>query len=249
MNAAAWVLIGSVVPVVGCAWLSGRWLAPWAGRWWWADLAGIGVTYGAGVLAPPLGWVVVSWPPLVDLDGPWFALAGLYAAAVAGLATVVGASAAGLVVAGGRPRARDLGVGVATGLATAALSLLLLYVARRWGAGASEIPPGVLDMRLPEWARWGAVGLVVGVVPLIEEALFRGAVFGVLARRFGAPVALTVTAAAFGLAHGSDVAVLASTLAYGVAWGYLRARTGSIWAGVVAHLTTNLLALLTTAVG
>lgn len=83
------------------------------------------------------------------------------------------------------------------------------------------------------------VTLVV-VAPVAEEILFRGYLYGKL-RRLGLVAAALVTSVAFAFLHGQwnvalDVFVLSLVLCG------LREITGSIWAGVVLHMTKNSIA-------
>lgn len=80
------------------------------------------------------------------------------------------------------------------------------------------------------------VTLVV-VAPLAEELLFRGYLYGKL-RQYGVAVAMITTSLTFAFLHGQwnvalDVFVLSLVLCS------LREMTGSIWAGVVLHMTKN----------
>jgi membrane protease YdiL (CAAX protease family) len=84
------------------------------------------------------------------------------------------------------------------------------------------------------------VTLVV-LAPLAEETLFRGYLYGKLKRYVPAIWAAVATSLLFGVAHfqlnvGIDVFVLSLILCG------LRSLTGSIWAGVLVHMTKNALA-------
>lgn len=245
LPAVAFVLVGVAELIV--AGPLGRALVRFAGRWWWVDIGALVGVYLSGSFLPPAVWLVLTWPASFDFDSAWIWAGGVFVAAAAGLATVVFAIRAGLDVGNARPTAGAVAVGVAVGLVSALLSVGFVLIAALLGAPTVEqgVAQASLDQDLPSWVRWGAAALTVGVVPVVEEAIFRGVVYGILSRRFGAPAALTLTAVAFGVFHGSEPAVLASTLSFGVAWGYLRALTGSIWPGVAAHATNNALALAT----
>lgn len=97
----------------------------------------------------------------------------------------------------------------------------------------------------------------VMTVPFVEEAMWRGVVFTLLLRAFETAVArpdattLTVwsTGVAFGLLHLGNLLVGVSpgfvvlqtlnATVWGVAYGYTRALTGSIWPAVVMHAAMN----------
>jgi membrane protease YdiL (CAAX protease family) len=101
---------------------------------------------------------------------------------------------------------------------------------------------GLTPTRLPHGGEWLtlAVGLVLlgMLVPLCEELLFRGLGFAAV-QRFAVPV----TATAFAIAHGLP-ALLPPVFVAGLALGELRRRTGSLWPGVAAHATVNVLGIL-----
>ena len=96
----------------------------------------------------------------------------------------------------------------------------------------------------PERATQFAANFVVFslVGPTVEELTFRGLGYSLL-ERFGRPTAIVVVAIAFGLAHGLVIGfpILA---AFGGALAYLRARTGSLFPGILLHASFNLIALL-----
>lgn len=86
-------------------------------------------------------------------------------------------------------------------------------------------------------------GLVITtVVPLGEEVFFRG--LGVRALQpLGDVAAVAGTAVAFALAHGL-LAGLPPLFLFGLAVGWVRLRSGSVWPAVVAHGLYNGLGLL-----
>ena len=80
--------------------------------------------------------------------------------------------------------------------------------------------------------------LVVAVVaPIVEELTFRGLGFGLLSK-YGVRVALVGTAVLFGLVHGFLVA-LPLFVIVGLALGWLRMRSGSVYPGMVMHGLCN----------
>ncbi len=96
------------------------------------------------------------------------------------------------------------------------------------------------------------VAIPFGTV-VLEELAFRGTLLGLLRRRLSTPTAVGVMAVLFGLWHvknvwhdtGGGVAVgavlgtfLATTVA-GVGFGWLRVRSDSLVAPVLAHVATN----------
>jgi membrane protease YdiL (CAAX protease family) len=78
------------------------------------------------------------------------------------------------------------------------------------------------------------------VAPLGEELLFRGAIFGTLARAGGVGLPIVGSAALFGLMHLTPGHAAAAFVS-GLGLGWMRAVTGSVWPCVVAHALNNLL--------
>jgi len=83
------------------------------------------------------------------------------------------------------------------------------------------------------------------LVPLTEELLFRGLIFRWLRQRLDFWPAAFVSAAIFGIAHGSaDKAVIAGLLGLPLAWLFEKSR--SLAPAILLHQTYNSLALLLT---
>jgi membrane protease YdiL (CAAX protease family) len=84
--------------------------------------------------------------------------------------------------------------------------------------------------------------LSVTLAPFMEELFFRGLLYPVLARRFGAGVGIFLTGAAFGLLHGAQLkyswAVLIIFLV-GMALTAVRAVTKSVAASFLVHVGYN----------
>jgi membrane protease YdiL (CAAX protease family) len=81
--------------------------------------------------------------------------------------------------------------------------------------------------------------LALALYPAIcEELLYRGAIFGLLLRGRSVGSALVLQAALFALAHGAAQRLL-WTFTFGLLTGWLRLRTGSLWAGMWVHLLFN----------
>jgi membrane protease YdiL (CAAX protease family) len=78
---------------------------------------------------------------------------------------------------------------------------------------------------------------IVFIGPIVEELLYRGVGIGLL-ERWGAPVAIGLTALMFGLGHGLLLSFPAFVW-FGVVTGWLRVRTDSLYAPVLAHCVFN----------
>jgi hypothetical protein len=85
--------------------------------------------------------------------------------------------------------------------------------------------------------------VVTLVAPFVEELLYRGLGYGLLAPFTGPWPAIIVTGLAFGLAHGLVLGLPVLTI-FGVTLGWLRSRTGSVYPGMVVHGLFNAAALI-----
>jgi len=84
-----------------------------------------------------------------------------------------------------------------------------------------------------------AIVVAAGVLgPAIEEMLFRGGMYGGLLRRHGALRTVLGIALLFALAHREPRNIVPDFLG-GVAMGYLRWASGSIWPAVLLHAAFN----------
>lgn len=104
-------------------------------------------------------------------------------------------------------------------------------------------------------ARLAVVALfTVGVVPFVEELLFRGVLISALLERGPADPearrrrALIVSSVLFGLIH-IEPAVIVPTMVLGAAAGILRLRSASLWPAVTLHAANNAVATAVLAAG
>jgi sodium transport system permease protein len=103
-------------------------------------------------------------------------------------------------------------------------------------------PPQFLEKFTQELALDGVplpiVVLVLAVLPATcEEFVFRGFIYSGL-RRLGPWTAIVATATLFGIMHGSVYRFLPTTT-LGIALGYMRWRSGSLFPGILMHATNN----------
>ena len=132
-------------------------------------------------------------------------------------------------------------------LGLAAVALLVI-----WAAAAALSPfldaSGEQGLVPTEWdpSRAGAFAAffvsVTVVAPTVEELTYRGLGFALLAP-YGAALAVVVTAVLFGAAHGLVVG-LPVLVVFGLAIGWLRARTGSVYPAMLLHAVFNGTALV-----
>ena len=93
----------------------------------------------------------------------------------------------------------------------------------------------------------GLVHNVVGaftisvLAPLLEEAMFRGAMQGYMMRRFNPWVGIVVAALVFGLFHMNPVQIMYATL-LGIVFGWIYYRTRSLMSVIVGHVLNNSMA-------
>ncbi|WP_437734985.1 ABC transporter permease subunit/CPBP intramembrane protease [Sorangium sp. So ce1335] len=112
----------------------------------------------------------------------------------------------------------------------------------RWFPPPERFARELGDLVLLGGQPYPVVLLLVAVTPAVcEELLFRGLVYAGL-RRAGPAAAIGVAALLFGLAHGSVYRLL-PTFSLGLALGYARHRTGSVFAGMLLHAVNNGLAV------
>jgi membrane protease YdiL (CAAX protease family) len=79
--------------------------------------------------------------------------------------------------------------------------------------------------------------LVVVIAPVVEELLFRGVGYALLAR-FGQYTAIVLVGLSFALVHGL-IAGFAVIAVFGAGLAYLRAKTDSIYPGMLLHASFN----------
>jgi membrane protease YdiL (CAAX protease family) len=134
------------------------------------------------------------------------------------------------------PRSWWRGTGLALGGVVAAIVGAAILLALTNAGDEQNLAPEDWDS-----SRAGAYAAsflaIVFIGPIVEELLYRGAGMGLL-ERFGAPVAIGVTALMFAFGHGLLLSFPAF-LWFGVVTGWLRVRTGSLYPPVVAHCLFN----------
>jgi hypothetical protein len=98
-----------------------------------------------------------------------------------------------------------------------------------------------MEMLQPAWLGFA---LLVVLAPLSEELLFRGFVYGGLAgSRIGPVGAILVSSGIWTVIHVQYTwLVMTQIFIYGVVFGVVRWRSGSLWPPMVTHGVVNLLA-------
>src|SRR5207253_10968923 len=103
--------------------------------------------------------------------------------------------------------------------------------------------PYTTPFRSPAVAATSLLGTVL-FAPVFEEIVFRGLLYATLRRRLAWPIAATLSAAVFALAHGYGAAGFGSVFLSGLLWAIAYERTGSLLPNTVAHLVNNVAAAL-----
>lgn len=171
---------------------------------------------------------------------------GLIFTALSGLAGLAGLAAAMLVR--GRPLAafgfraagrRWLLIGIAGGVvAFVAKAIAITIVVKLTGAGTDLQNIYAAGGSGGIWSLLLATLFLAVLTPLGEEFVFRGIVANALLR-YGAVVGVAGSALIFALMHGINF-VFPAALIVGLFNAELFRRTGSVWPGVVLHITFNL---------
>jgi len=83
----------------------------------------------------------------------------------------------------------------------------------------------------------------VTVAPIVEETIFRGYIYPVIARRFGIRTSIVVTGTLFGMLHAAQLwggwAQIALLILVGIVFTYVRSQTRTVLASYLVHLGYN----------
>src|SRR4029077_20380244 len=92
------------------------------------------------------------------------------------------------------------------------------------------------------------MGFGILVAPLVEETMFRGFLYPVIARRFGTGAGVVITGALFGAMHAQQLwggwGQIVLLILVGILLTWVRARTGTVTASYLVHLGYNTLLFL-----
>lgn len=193
---------------------------------------------------PALWW----WAPAVTgvvalLARPWFLPAGV--AVEWRVAFFVALGAGGLAWRPDRSASRRAPKTGRSGTQNDAAGWMLSLAALGVGAVAFTLGRAVVELPVRPWGLAVAVGLNA-LAAVAEEAFFRRYLYGLVAERYGAAVAVAVTAGAFAVVHVTVWGwwVLPLDLAAGLVLSWQRAATGRWSVPAATHVLANTLALL-----
>ncbi len=113
-----------------------------------------------------------------------------------------------------------------------------------YGLFGSSSPPTRQSVEGLSSLDWQLVLVLVVLIPLSEEIIFRGWLLERCSRVIGAYWALPISAVAFSAIHPIGLFGNVLLLLPGFAWGWLWLRYRSIWICTTSHATYNLLILL-----
>jgi len=120
------------------------------------------------------------------------------------------------------------------------LALLVGFLSRYVGQ-ESGLPMEEMFRSRPSVLLMMALGILVA--PLVEETIFRGCIYPVIARRFGLGTGVLTTGILFGLAHAQQLwgapGQIALLVGVGIVLTYARAQAGTVAASYFIHLGYN----------
>lgn len=85
---------------------------------------------------------------------------------------------------------------------------------------------------------WSIVIVGTFLAPIAEELLFRGFIYRFAERYAGTVWAIAVSSLVFAAAHGGPIRFV-PILLLGLVLGIVRRNTGSVWQGIIMHMTLN----------
>ncbi len=143
------------------------------------------------------------------------------------------------------PTGQTIKIVAFAGVGSVALVMLWALVLSTWKGANFDPQPEITQMikNIPQSAI--NMGIMAGAIavfgPLVEEVMFRGLLQNAL-MKYGAPIAIVVSAAVFGASHLQPYAFPA-LFAMGLALAWVYHRTGSLLLVFLLHLANNASAL------
>jgi membrane protease YdiL (CAAX protease family) len=186
----------------------------------------------------------------VPVRGPMAAVVGGALLAAVQLACALGLAAPGEPA--DRPRGLALGLQGRRALAALALAPFAGVALVLLGRLLSALVPSTAEAPIETFvaSHGGYLAVAVGgvLLPIVEELFFRGLLYGLVERAYGANAATALIVLAFPLLHLPQVlgawGALASLALTGAAMTLLRRASGSVAPSALAHLVHNALVAL-----
>lgn len=104
-----------------------------------------------------------------------------------------------------------------------------------------------LDFLLPQQFNWlGAIAMVLlggVIIPIAEEAFFRGVLYTWMRQYAPAWAAILLSSMIFGALHG-DISVAGATFVMGIILAWFYERSNSLWAPITIHILNNSIKLM-----
>lgn len=221
-------------------------------HWVWLETV---IIFVAGFLALKLitealgnAFPQAPWLGFASLAGQWLLLATIFWPCVRGVRWQDWKAQSGWHA----PRGlfREILAGIAGYLATlpiyfamAVVVVILTFILGQLQGGEPPVPEG---NRVTEIIGGGSP-IIIGLVfllatlwaPIVEESIFRGALYRHLRRRWVIPLAAIASAGAFAVMHGYVIQGLIMVGTLGVAFALIREWRGSLIPCVVAHMIHN----------
>jgi membrane protease YdiL (CAAX protease family) len=131
-------------------------------------------------------------------------------------------------------------------LAGGALLAIVVTFAGRFLNSKKPLPIEELLQARVSIVLFGILGVLVA--PLVEETIFRGFLYPVIARWMGVAAGIVITGTLFGLMHaaqlGGALGQISLLILVGIVLTWVRARTGTVAASYLVHLGYNGLQLV-----
>lgn len=145
---------------------------------------------------------------------------------------------------------RDIGLAIAAFVLGFVLRVAVILMAEQLFPGFKVDQKQELGFTLswltPKWEIWLTFAVIVVFVPIVEELVFRGYLYGKMRAHSSFVTTMLINSALFGLAHyagGGWVTVLA-TGSLAVVMCLSREVSGSIYPSILIHMMNNGLALV-----
>lgn len=128
--------------------------------------------------------------------------------------------------------------------ARAALVMIVVGELTVFLSSQAVMAPIIAPLPQADWLsmmpRWLLALALVTALPIIEEVLFRGVIFGALAPKVGNLTSAVSTAVLWALVHAVwPPAIVVMYFVLGLALAWVRIRTQRVWPCIAAHAAYN----------